>query len=143
MAYVDTSALLKWYVPETGSDHFSDWIASQQHIEISRLTCVEVRCALARRQRAGSLSEDQAQQALDQFLADVHDGLFTLHTVGDAAFLNAESLLASADQQAPLRTLDALHLAVALDHSCSAFITADRGLAEAAILTGLQTLVIA
>lgn len=138
MAYVDTSALLKWYVPERGSDLFGEWMSGQQQIEISRLTCVEVRCALARRQRAGTLREEHATHALEQFMADVHDGLFTLHSLNDQTYLDAENLVAVSPT--PLRTLDALHLAVAFGRTCNSFVTADTALAQAAGEAGLTTI---
>jgi len=138
VSYVDTSALLKWYIPERGSEQFGAWMSGQKQIEISRLTCVEVRCALARRQRAGSLSKEQAAHALEQFMADVHDGLFTLHSLHDQTFLDAEDLVAASPT--PLRTLDALHLAVASGRACSAFVTADAALALAAGDAGLTTI---
>jgi uncharacterized protein len=45
-AYIDTSALAKWYLPEPGSDAFVDFIRYQDGAAISRLTTVELRCLL-------------------------------------------------------------------------------------------------
>jgi predicted nucleic acid-binding protein len=41
VAYVDTSALAKWYLPESGSDAFVDFIQRQNGAVISRLAPVE------------------------------------------------------------------------------------------------------
>jgi predicted nucleic acid-binding protein len=140
MAYVDTSALLKWYLPERGSERFADWAAQQSDIEISRLTCIEIRCALGRRQRAGTLSSESAGQALQQFQSDLHEGLFTLHGMRDDIFLIAEEMVAASAHG--LRTLDALHLALAKVRKTASFVTADQTLSEAAIDAGFYTILI-
>lgn len=56
--FLDTSALVKRYVPETGSN----WIqsitdgAANYDLTISEITWVELHSALSRRQREGSMS---------------------------------------------------------------------------------------
>ena len=54
--YLDTSALAKWYLNESGSLAFQDFIVQHKRAAISRLTIVEFRCLLARRLRARELS---------------------------------------------------------------------------------------
>ncbi|MBD2775745.1 type II toxin-antitoxin system VapC family toxin [Iningainema tapete] len=60
--FLDSSALIKRYVPETGSA----WIRAISALDsgnsliIARITWVEVRSALARRQREGSLTISDA-----------------------------------------------------------------------------------
>lgn len=137
MAYLDTSALLKWYVPEAGSDAFGEWIATQEQAEISRLTCLEVRSTLAKKLRIGQLDRQQAEETLARFQSDVGDGLFLLYTLNDEDWLAAEIMLSTADG-IPLRSLDALHLAVAQSRSISTLATGDRVLADAARAIGMQ-----
>lgn len=50
MAYIDTSALAKWYLPEAGSEAFAEWMGQWEDTCISSLTITEFRCLLARRQ---------------------------------------------------------------------------------------------
>jgi predicted nucleic acid-binding protein len=138
MNYIDTSALLKWYLPERGSDAFGAWISMQDDAQISVLTRVEVRSALARRCRNREISEEQAQRAADAFLADLDDGLFVQHALKDPHWAEAEALLQSSPDLV-LRTLDALHLACARIEQARVFATADLRLAAAARTLGMQT----
>lgn len=138
MNYIDTSALLKWYVPERGSDAFGAWISAQDDARISVLTRVEVRCALARRQRNRQISETEARRAMDAFLNDIDDGLFVMHMLNEPHWAEAEALMQSAPEL-PLRTLDALHLACARIEQARVFATADRQLAAAARSFGMHT----
>lgn len=136
--YIDTSALLKWYLPERGSDAFSAWIESQDDARISVLTRVEVHATLARRQRMRDLSAAEARRAANAFLADLDDGLFLVHPLVEPHWAEAEALLHDAPDAA-LRTLDALHLACARLDQARVFATADRTLAAAARKLGMQT----
>jgi predicted nucleic acid-binding protein len=131
MIYVDTSALVKRYVRETGSDAFDAFFLEQAPLAISRLTIVEMRCALARRRRNKQVSSKLETRVLDAFRLDIQDGALTV-----SSFLEDDLTLAYhlMDEVAdlPLRTLDALHLAVARRHDMAAFSTADKKQAEAA-----------
>ena len=70
--FLDTSALVKRYVPELGSN----WIqsitvtAAGNFLTISQITWVEVCSAFARRQREGSLSVDEVDQLMGDFRTD-------------------------------------------------------------------------
>mgnify|MGYP001827158335 CR=1 FL=1 len=130
-AYVDTSALAKWYLPETGSDKFARWIQSQEDTCISSLTMTELRCLLARRQRMGLLSAEHVQEAYAHFQQDCQDGHLLRFPVTDQQIINAELMIESMSSIA-LRTLDALHLSIAHDISARILATADRIMAQAA-----------
>ena len=134
--YLDTSALAKWYLNEARSEEFEAFLRQQSDAAISRLTVLEFRCLLARRRRSGELSERLEKQVWSSFEADVRAGHLTVHPLEDAHALAAIDLLARLKAQ-PLRTLDALHLAIAQAAGCIAVATADRILAEAAATLGL------
>jgi predicted nucleic acid-binding protein len=136
--YIDTSALAKWYVPETGSDAFGRWIAAQDEARISVLTRVEFRSMLARRQRNGDLGAAEVHEAWQRFLYDLEDGLFVVQPLRETHWSEAEALL-DALPDLPLRTLDALHLACARIEMATEFATADRQLAAAARAVGMTT----
>jgi predicted nucleic acid-binding protein len=138
LAYIDTSALLKWYVTEAGSAELADWLESVEEAAVSRLTIVEAHCALNRHVRGGSLTAGAAQDAHRLLLEDVSAGRLTLFTVRDADFLAADALLHRLTPH-PLRTLDALHLAICLERGVRAFASADRRLLQAADTLDLRT----
>jgi uncharacterized protein len=135
--YVDTSALVKWYLEEPFSSEFEAYIADRSDICISRLTVVELRCALARRRRNGEINQRYETVALDTFDTDVRRGYLQVLKLDDARYAEARKLI---DQLAdiPLRTLDALHLATAKAHRCRHFVTADKTQATAARTLGLN-----
>lgn len=135
--YVDTSALAKWYLPESGSDAVESWIRSAAPIGVSGLTLVELRSLLARRRRERTIGEGDEMRVLAAVEMDLHAGhARRLPWSGEGAFDTAAALIARC--VAPLRTLDALHLVAALDSGASVFATADRAQADAAVELGFD-----
>jgi predicted nucleic acid-binding protein len=71
--FLDSSALVKRYVTETGSD----WIrvltdpAARSPLIIARIPWVEVLSALARRQREGSITAGDVTRAIETFSYDL------------------------------------------------------------------------
>ncbi|MEP7083564.1 MAG: type II toxin-antitoxin system VapC family toxin [Betaproteobacteria bacterium] len=136
--YVDTSALVKWYVAESDSDAFDDFIRDQPGARISRLTVVELRCALARRRRNREISAMLERAAFKLFESHVRDGLLEVLTMQDADVVGALQIL-EALRRVPLRTLDALHLSVARANKVKAIATADRVMTSAAKALNFET----
>jgi hypothetical protein len=70
--FLDTSALIKHYVAETGSGWLDATIVqpSANLLLISRITVVEVRSALARRKREASIQPSDHADALDALSED-------------------------------------------------------------------------
>ena len=135
--YIDTSALAKWYVNEPRSDDFEAFLQQQARADISRLTVVEFRCLLARRQRALEVTPRQARRVFAAFEEDVRDGFLFVHPLEDRHAVSALALIQRLERH-PLRTLDALHLAVALDLKSPKVATADRVLTAAAQELGME-----
>ncbi len=138
MNYVDTSALLKWYLPEEGSDAFGVWIATQDAAHISRLVQLEVVATLARKQRNRELSTNALRLARASFEGDLANGLLRLLPMSVDVWETTQRLL-DEHPELPLRTLDALHLAVATLYEVRVLATADRQLAAAARTLGFTT----
>ena len=129
--YLDTSALAKWYLPEPRSDEFEAFVHNQPLLLISHLTICEMRSLLARRRRMGDLTETEEKAVWDAFLKDRADGVFIILPMGDAHLLAATELI---DQLADcsLRTLDALHLAIASQAGATGIASADKVMLHAA-----------
>lgn len=136
--YVDTSALAKRYVNEQRSREFEEYAARNLPVSISRLTVLEFRCLLARRRRAGEIDARLERDVLAAFEADVRAGALTVHPLEDAHAAAAVEIVARLKAQ-PLRSLDALHLAIALHVDATEVATADRVMAAAATALGLKT----
>ena len=140
--YFDTSALAKAYTTEQGSADVDDFLARGTTVFLSDLNRLEMRCMLARRLRSGEISAVQEQAMWSQFLLDVSNEFFEPVTLPLSAWIVATQLI---DRVAPvaLRTLDALHLAMASTLPSITFVTADRAQRNAAIQLGMPTVGIA
>ena len=137
LPYVDTSALAKWYISEPGSEAFEAFVAGFPRIVISRLTLVELRCLLARRRRAGEIAASTAEGAFQLFQSDTAQGYLEICPLVDQHALRAVALLGELPGHS-LRTLDALHLAVAQTIGSPMVATADRVMARAAEALGIK-----
>jgi hypothetical protein len=134
--YLDTSALAKWYLNEPFSEEFEAFIQEQPTAAISRLTVVEFRCLLARRRRAREITRTIESRVYASFEKDVGAGFLQVHPVSDEHLIAALGLIARLGRY-PLRTLDALHLAIARGIQCRQLATADKSMANAGKAAGL------
>ena len=133
--YLDTSALAKWYLNEPFSEQFEAFIQEQSTAAISRLTVVEFRCLLARRRRAGEITRALESRVYSSFEKDVGAGFLQVYPVADEHLIAALGLITRLGRY-PLRTLDALHLAIAQGVHCRRLATADKTMADAGKAAG-------
>ena len=136
-AYLDTSALAKWYLNEAGSEAFVEFLQGLDSAVISSLSVTEMRSLLSRRRRMGDLSVELESVLFAALLDDIDRGWLQRYPLDDARFAEATNLIARYPEH-PLRTLDALHLTVAADLAVSIVATADGVMADAALSMGLQ-----
>lgn len=132
-AYPDTCLLVPLFVEEKGTiaatRMFAEFTKSGRiPFLVSELTCLEFNSALAKSARTGSLTKEKAHLAIVRFAAFARDKTIVVPVQTDD-FTTAQKFIA--EQTTSLRTLDALHLAVAQANNCT-LITADKQLAAAA-----------
>jgi hypothetical protein len=137
--YVDSSALAKLYVPEAESDLLDAFLRGRRALMISELAITEVLSAVARRKREGELRAKQANDIRDAVLADADSGAFRRLDLNPEVHRQAERLLFATDSL-PLRTLDALHIALAVSGAASHIVTFDRRMREASAQAGLNVI---
>lgn len=108
--YLDTSALIKRYVAEVGSEWVRHLLTDTRGPAAftSHLTVVEAACAFARRRREGVLSQEEHVETLTAFDHDVAYQYNILDVTSDAV----DTARTFATEQ-PLRAYDAVHLASA------------------------------
>ena len=106
--YADTSALVKKYMLESGSDQVLAFFAGFQVIGTATLTLVEMAAAMAKAVRQGWVDEPAMRLAWQDFLA--HWPAYSRLPVSNTTVERAASLA----WQHGLRAYDALHLASAL-----------------------------
>jgi predicted nucleic acid-binding protein len=114
--YLDASALVKYYIPERGSDWISDLLNDRgldgnwaQAAVTSLLSNVEGVCALERAVRSGRIDAATGDVARRRLLLDMRHR-FRVLGVDSHLVLRAAGLA----QLYPLRAYDAVHLAAAL-----------------------------
>ena len=137
IVYLDTSALVKHYVQESGSEGVERVIGEARLVGTAAITRVEMAAALAKAVRMCLLSRDEAADALSAFEAEW----------GSLVRLQLHELLlaraASLAWERGLRGYDAVHMASALFWrdivgEPVVFATYDRELWEEAVRSGLK-----
>jgi predicted nucleic acid-binding protein len=136
MAYLDTSILVAYYCPEPLSEAAETMILADAQPAVSALTEVELVSALARKIREGELSRENANRVLTEFQSHLNRFLFKRIPLERDHYSVAFHWLAQF--AVPLRTLDALHLAVAAQNNIE-LVTADRQLLQSARKLGVRT----
>ena len=140
--YFDTSALLKFYIQEEGSEVVIGLIQNigGDRISILDITLLELRSAVRRREREGNMSELEANRVIDR----IYENRVSLYLVQPLNLSVTEETMRVLDTH-PVKTLDALQLAGCLIISRDmpeppTFVCADTRLNNAARLEGLTTL---
>jgi predicted nucleic acid-binding protein len=134
--YLDTSAFAKRYLNERGSQAFDDFLRDcTEELVVSPLGATELESVLQRLKRQGLVDAAFVRRAREAFHADLAAALWSMRPFEASSFEAARGLMRSLD--APLATLDALHLASAIDFGCDAIATGDIHLSRAADKRGL------
>jgi uncharacterized protein len=133
-AYLDASALVKLLVPEPESDALNDALLRVEGVIISDLALTEVASALGRRTREGVLRVPEARRLYRE--AEKLARSCRIAELTPPVHRRAERLLL-ASVEAPLRSLDALHVALALDAEAATLVAYDPRLRTAAAAQGL------
>jgi predicted nucleic acid-binding protein len=108
--FVDTSALVKRYISEAGSEYIRGLLATADNFFYqSFLTPLEITSAFYRRRRMNELSSEELTVALQAY-ADHSHKEYILTPYSEVLLNTAGTLLA----RHPQRTLDAIQLAAAL-----------------------------
>ena len=134
--YCDTSALIKLYLPEPGSEEFNHVVEGRDDILVSDLAVTEIVSALARRLHQGSLTNEATRRLQHAILARLDEGVYHRVELTRDVHRRAEHLLLTLAEP-PLRAADALHLALAASARAGAVASFDRRLAAAARGVGL------
>ena len=135
MYYIDTSVLAAYYCPEHISEKVQSFLTAQNYPAISSLTEVELCSAISKKVRIGELSHADGNRIISKFQFHLAGDFFRIIPIESGHWRIARGWLSLFNT--PLRTLDALHLAVS---SCEqlTIIAADRQLLDSAKTLGVQ-----
>jgi predicted nucleic acid-binding protein len=106
--YLDTSALVKLYIQEQGSEHVATWVHDADPVVTSLISKAEAAAAFARAVRQGILRQEEALSALEELRAEWQH--FVRVSITEGVVANADMLA----WKYQLRGYDAVHLASAL-----------------------------
>lgn len=109
--YCDTSVVVAYYTPEVHSAKAEKVLDGHQQRVISPLVLTEVSSAFRRKVHDRNLPKADAQSAWEDFKLDVSTGLFRLIELERRHYDHAAAQVWLTKER--LRTLDAVHLAVA------------------------------
>ncbi len=146
--FFDSSALVKRYRFEAGTTEVNRILSTPDtDYFIARLAVVEVQRALARTVRDGEISAQEFDVLRDRLYQDLGHHHLRIVRLRDFHFHSAVRLVRkyAPPQQSPLlRSLDTLHLAVALDvhqrFNLSHFVSADQDLCAVAKAENLSVI---
>ena len=138
MIYFDTSALVKRFVTEVGSDRVERLIAEAAAVATAKIAYPEIYSGLTRKWREKDLSRSDYELACRQFEMDWES--YVRIDLDDAILQISRDLI----RRYPLRGFDAVHLASAayLQKALGepiTFVAADKRLLEAAQKESLET----
>lgn len=129
MPYLDTSVLTAYYCQEARSGHVQQMLSGIEQPAISRLDEVEFYCAVARLVRVRAMEKEAAVTLFAELRHHLDESRYNVLPVEPVHYDLAGEWITQL--VAPLRAVDALHLAVAFTNDLP-LLTADRDLARSA-----------
>ncbi len=135
MIYIDTSVLVAYYCPETLSNQVETILVNTDRPAISQLTEVELISALAQKTRERALFQESANEILSLFNTHIDQKSYIHLPIQPKHFSIARDWISQFNT--PLRTLDALHLAIAAKNNIP-ILTADIKFANSANILDIE-----
>jgi uncharacterized protein len=131
--FLDSSAFAKRYIDEPGSQAVDDICLEATELALSIVCVPEIVSALNRRVHERRLSQQQYDEAKKRLTMEVEDSVIVNLTMPVIA--SCIKIL----EDSSIRTLDALHIACAIQWGAGLFVSADKQQIAAAIKAGLRT----
>lgn len=131
--FFDSSSFAKRFVEEPGSQEVDDICQETSMLGLSVICLPEIISALNRRLREKCLTHQDYLKAKHRLVEDIKDSqiINLIPTVIDKSVVLLESNT--------LRSMDALHIACALEWQAETFVSSDKKQVKAAKKAGLQT----
>ncbi len=130
--FFDSSAFVKRYVSEAGTEAVLAWCDRASEIGLSGIALPEIVSAFCRLRREGKINDTQYRQLKSLLLADIEDA-----AICDLSPEVLAQSIASLESNV-LRGMDAIHVGSAIALKVDVFISADQRQRDAAIRAGLR-----
>lgn len=139
MLYLDTSALLKLYIREPGSEAVQTRVAAQDRpLPIWEIQEAELINALRLKAFWKDITPAQADAQIDLFQSRRLRGLYTFPELRRSELMDTFRQLSAETPRLGCRTMDILHVACALQLGASDFLTFDDRQRALALHAGLR-----
>ena len=137
--YADSSFLISLYTPDSNSARaLEEFLESGPQFPLTPFGEFEFANALELRVFRRELTPREADAYLQALQTDVRAGVFLRRAMPAAAYERALLLARRHTRQSGVRSLDILHVAIALELGTDVFLTFDRGPKKLAQTTGLK-----
>lgn len=142
MRYFDTGVLLKLYLPEPRAAEAVDFVrTSPGKPPVNHLHELEMRSALRQKVGRGELTQMECDALITQVEFDLTTGVYERVTVSwPDVFARAEALSAAHGSETLCRSLDTLHVALALELGATEFCSFDLRQLRMAAVAGLAVI---
>ncbi|MSQ73553.1 MAG: PIN domain-containing protein [Betaproteobacteria bacterium] len=134
--FFDSSAFVKRYVSEPGTDIVLGWSDRASEIVLSAIALPEIISAFCRLRRESKITDTQYRQLKSALMADIEDA--ALCDLTPAVLAQAVASLESH----PLRGMDAIHIGSAVVLKADVFVSSDQAQCKAASGSGLRVKVV-
>ncbi len=139
MLYLDTSALLKLYIREAGSEEVQARIVAQdQPLPVWEIQEMELTNALRLKVFWKDITAEQAETQLSLFHERRQRGLYVFPDLHRGELMNTFRRLSAETPRLGCRTLDILHVACAVQTGAKEFLTFDQRQRTLALHAGLH-----
>jgi len=139
MTYADTSVLVSIYAFEETAEAARKLLSGLLHpVPLNHFLLLEMRNAIRRKAPTGKATKTQTSRMLNGLERSIADGALKFRDLDFRSVFNrAEDLSARFTERLNTRAFDVLHVAIAVETGCRAFLTFDEGQAKLAMAAGL------
>jgi len=130
--FFDTSSFVKRFVKETGSEQVDDIMQHASEVGLSIICFPEIISALNRKLRSELMTQEIYLELKNDILEDIKD--VDIINLTPTVLEKTTELL----EKNTLRSLDAIHIACALEWQADIFVSSDERQVSAAIESGLK-----
>ena len=131
LVFFDSSAFVKRFIQETGTDQIMEWCDKATEIGLSSVALPEIISAFCRLQREDKINMEQYLQLKRMLMVDIEDAV-----VCDLGPLVLAKAISSLENNI-LRGMDAIHIGSAVVLKADIFISSDNRQCDAADRAGL------
>ncbi len=140
-AYYDTGVLLPLYLAEVFSRTVTAFVTARgEPVPLNAFQQLEMDNAIRQKVFRGEIDPDQLNQVLADVTGDMERGRFVVRPVNwPTALDTARQIARDVTAETGCRTLDLIHVAIAVQWGCALFVSADARQLQAAKRAGLRT----